>query len=183
MSMVFVQALANSMGYQVVTCNTAVMRIDGFAMMPNFTFGMAIATFVGQNIGADKMDRVAQGTKDILKVSLTTSFVLVACLLLFFIGAPLGAIIRKGGIGIPLTTCILIFVFYWVTSTIGERMSRLGIITTSVGMWIASFILLILGIFLVYKASKESRLLDMEIWMKQLDRIKNIGLVFKNRKK
>jgi len=83
MSMVFVQALANSMGYQVVTCNTAVMRIDGFAMMPNFTFGMAIATFVGQNIGADKMDRVAQGTKDILKVSLTTSFVLVACLLLF----------------------------------------------------------------------------------------------------
>jgi len=107
----------------------------------------------------------------------------VACLLLFFIGAPLGAIIRKGGIGIPLTTCILIFVFYWVTSTIGERMSRLGIITTSVGMWIASFILLILGIFLVYKASKESRLLDMEIWMKQLDRIKNIGLVFKNRKK
>ncbi len=51
MSMVFVQALANSMGYQVVTCTTAVMRIDGFAMMPNFTFGMAIATFVGQNIG------------------------------------------------------------------------------------------------------------------------------------
>ncbi len=83
MSMVFVQALANSMGYQVVTCNTAVMRIDGFAMMPNFTFGMAIATFVGQNVGANKWDRVAQGSKDILKVSLLTSFVLVTCLLAF----------------------------------------------------------------------------------------------------
>ncbi len=107
----------------------------------------------------------------------------VACLLLFFIGAPLGAIIRKGGIGIPLTTCILIFVFYWVISTIGERMSRLGVITTSVGMWIASFVLLILGIFLVYKASKESRLLDIEIWIKQFDKIKNIRFLFQNRKK
>ena len=68
MSMVFVQALANSMGYQVVTCTTAVMRIDGFAMMPNFTFGMAIATFVGQNIGANNGPG-SRGTKDILNKS------------------------------------------------------------------------------------------------------------------
>ena len=80
MSMVFVQALANSMGYQVVTCTTAVMRIDGFAMMPNFTFGMAIATFVGQNIGANRLDRVHQGSRDMLKMSLITSFVLVGLL-------------------------------------------------------------------------------------------------------
>jgi lipopolysaccharide export system permease protein len=80
-----------------------------------------------------------------------------ACLLLFFIGAPLGAIIRKGGIGIPLIASILIFVFYWVVSTIGERMSRLGVITPSVGMWIASAILLPLGVFLI-KKPQESRL-------------------------
>lgn len=83
MSMVFVQSLTNSMGYKVVTCTTAVMRIDGFAMMPNFTFGMAIATFVGQNIGANRLDRIEQGRKDILKISLTTSLVLVTLLLLF----------------------------------------------------------------------------------------------------
>ena len=83
MSMVFVQALTNSMGYKVVTCTTAVMRIDGFAMMPNFTFGMAIATFVGQNMGANKLDRIEQGRKDVLRISLTTSFVLVTLLLLF----------------------------------------------------------------------------------------------------
>lgn len=83
MSMVFVQSLTNSMGYKVVTCTTAVMRIDGFAMMPNFTFGMAIATFVGQNIGANKLDRIEQGRKDVLKISLTTSLVLVTLLLLF----------------------------------------------------------------------------------------------------
>lgn len=83
MSMVFVQSLTNSMGYQVVTTTTAVMRVDGFAMMPNFTFGMAIATFVGQNVGANRMDRVNQGTKDVLKLSLTTSAVLVSLLVLF----------------------------------------------------------------------------------------------------
>lgn len=99
-----------------------------------------------------------------------------ACLLLFFIGAPLGAIIRKGGIGIPLIASILIFVFYWVVSTIGERMSRLGVITPSVGMWIASAILLPLGVFLIYKASKESRLFDLESWQKFLMKIKKIKL-------
>ncbi|MGI6644097.1 MAG: MATE family efflux transporter [Bacillota bacterium] len=83
MSMVFVQSLTNSMGYQVVTCNTAVMRVDGFAMMPNFTFGMAISTFVGQNVGANRMDRVAQGTRDVLKLSLTTSVCLVTLILIF----------------------------------------------------------------------------------------------------
>jgi putative MATE family efflux protein len=83
MSMVFVQSLTNSMGYQVVTTTTAVMRVDGFAMMPNFTFGMAIATFVGQNVGANRMDRVEQGTKDVLKLSLATSLVLVTLIALF----------------------------------------------------------------------------------------------------
>ncbi len=83
MSQVFVQSLTNSMGYLIVTCTTAVMRIDGFAMMPNFTFGMAIATFVGQNVGANKMDRVAQGTKDVLRLSLGTSVSLVVLLVLF----------------------------------------------------------------------------------------------------
>lgn len=82
LSMVFVQALANSMGYQVVTASTAVMRIDGFAMMPNFTYGMAIATFVGQNIGANRMDRVDQGSKDMARLSIGTSLLLVALLLL-----------------------------------------------------------------------------------------------------
>ncbi len=83
MSMVFVQSLTNSMGYRIVTTTTAVMRVDGFAMMPNFTFGMAIATFVGQNIGANRLDRVDQGIKDVLKLSLGTSACLVSLLLLF----------------------------------------------------------------------------------------------------
>ncbi|HOS16733.1 MAG TPA: LptF/LptG family permease, partial [Bacteroidales bacterium] len=106
-----------------------------------------------------------------------------ACLLLFFIGAPLGAIIRKGGIGIPLTTSILIFVFYWALSTIGERMSRMGAITTDLGMWIASGVLLPIGIFLVYKSSKESQLLDMEMWQRKLYKLNQWRFIFKKHKK
>ena len=83
-----------------------------------------------------------------------------ACLILFFIGAPLGSIIRKGGIGIPLTISILIFVFYWVVSTIGERMARIGSLTSAEGMGVSSLILLPIGLFLIYKSTRESQWLD-----------------------
>lgn len=83
LAMVVVQALTNSMGYQVITTTTAVMRIDGFAMMPNFTFGMAISTFVGQNIGAKRMDRVDQGTRVAVILALAVSTSLTLLLLIF----------------------------------------------------------------------------------------------------
>ncbi|MBP5613576.1 MAG: LptF/LptG family permease, partial [Bacteroidales bacterium] len=83
-----------------------------------------------------------------------------ACLILFFIGAPLGSIIRKGGIGIPMTISILIFVFYWVTSTIGERMARIGSLSSTLGMWVSTLILLPVGIFVSYKSTKERQWVD-----------------------
>ena len=83
MAMVVVQALTNSMGYQVITMTTAVMQVDSFAMMANFTFGMAITTFVGQNIGAKRLDRVEQGAKAVLKLGLTVSASLTLLLLFF----------------------------------------------------------------------------------------------------
>ena len=67
----------------MIAANVAVMRVDGFAMMPNFTFGLAISTFIGQNIGARKEDRIVPGERAVLKASLITSVALVACLILF----------------------------------------------------------------------------------------------------
>ncbi len=87
LAMVFVQSLTNSMGYLVTATSTAVMRIDGFAMMPNFTFGMCISTFIGQNIGARRMDRCEEGTKAVLKMAVTTSVLLIVALMIF--GGPL----------------------------------------------------------------------------------------------
>ncbi len=83
LAMVVVQALTNSMGYEVITTNTSVMRVDGFAMMPNFTFGMAITTFVGQNIGARRMDRVEKGSHTAVVMAACVSTFLTLMLLLF----------------------------------------------------------------------------------------------------
>ncbi len=83
LAMIVVQALTNSFGDLVMAANTAVMRVDGFAMMPNFTFGTAMTTFVGQNIGAGRMDRVGKGVRSGLKLSLSVSVVLVGLILLF----------------------------------------------------------------------------------------------------
>ena len=83
MAMVVVQSLINSMGMTVAACSIAVMRVDGFAMLPNFTFGMAISTYVGQNIGANKMKRVDQGIKAAVILNLTVSITLTLALLFF----------------------------------------------------------------------------------------------------
>ena len=83
MSAIVVQALTNSFGTSVIACSIVVMRVDGFAMMPNFTFGMAMTTFVGQNVGAGRLDRVREGVRVGLRAGLTISVVLVAGILIF----------------------------------------------------------------------------------------------------
>jgi lipopolysaccharide export system permease protein len=83
--------------------------------------------------------------------------VAVACILLFFIGAPLGSIIKKGGLGVPMTLSIVIFVIYWIISTMGERMARIGIINPQIGMWASTLILLPFSLFLIYQASIEAK--------------------------
>ncbi len=82
-AMIIIQSLTNSFGTAVIAANTVVMRVDGFAMMPNFTFGTAMTTYAGQNIGAKRLDRVEQGTKKGLKLGLSVSVVLVALILIF----------------------------------------------------------------------------------------------------
>ena len=79
---IVVQRLTNSFGATVMAVSVVVMRVDGFAMMPNFTFGMAMTTFVGQNVGARRMDRVKEGVRVGLMAGLTIAVVLVAAILL-----------------------------------------------------------------------------------------------------
>jgi len=89
-----------------------------------------------------------------------------ACLVLFFIGAPLGAIIRKGGLGLPTVVAILFFILYHIISMIGEKSALKGAIAVPAGMWLSSIILLPLGFFLALKATTDSPLMDMDIWNK-----------------
>lgn len=88
----------------------------------------------------------------------------LACLILFFVGAPLGAIIRKGGLGMPVVVSVIIFILFWVISITGEKMSKEGVLPAYIGMWIATAITLPLGIFLTSKATSDSSLLDMDVY-------------------
>jgi len=83
MAAIVVQALTNSFGTNVIACAIVVMRVDGFAMMPNFTFGMAMTTFVGQNVGAKRLDRVQEGVKKGLIGGVAIAVILVSAILLF----------------------------------------------------------------------------------------------------
>ena len=83
MSMMVVQSLTNSMGEMVIAANVILMRVDGFAMMPNFSFGQAMSVYAGQNVGAEKWDRVSQGTKQGGLIAVSFATIIVAVLLLF----------------------------------------------------------------------------------------------------
>ena len=83
MSALIVQSLTNTLGDAMVAANTAIMRVDGFAMMPNFTFGTAATTYIGQNVGAGRGDRLKPGVKAMLMLGLISSTVLVGAILLF----------------------------------------------------------------------------------------------------
>jgi lipopolysaccharide export system permease protein len=95
----------------------------------------------------------------------------IACFILFLIGAPLGAIIRKGGLGMPIVVSIIFFLFFHITSITGEKFSKEGVILPSEGMWIAPLILLPVGILLTYKATKDSALFDIDAYLNFLRKL------------
>jgi lipopolysaccharide export system permease protein len=95
----------------------------------------------------------------------------IACLLFFFVGAPLGTIIRKGGLGMPLVMSVLIFVIYHVISMIGEKSAKAGEWNVVLGVWLSTLIILPLGLFLTWKATTDAPLLDAESWEKNFKRI------------
>jgi lipopolysaccharide export system permease protein len=94
-----------------------------------------------------------------------------ACLMFFFIGVPLGAIIRKGGLGVPVVLSVILFIFYYVVNNIGGKMARDGIWPAWEGMWFSSAILMLLGTFLTYKAVNDSVILDADTYVNALKNI------------
>ena len=95
-----------------------------------------------------------------------------ACLIFFFIGAPLGAIIRKGGLGMPAVISVLMFVVYYIIDNTGYKMAREGIWEVYQGMWLSSSILLPIGIFLTYKAAVDATLFSADQYKKIWENIK-----------
>ncbi len=97
----------------------------------------------------------------------------LACLVLFLIGAPLGAIIRKGGIGMPMVVAIMFFMVFHILSTIGKKFAEEGQLSPFMGMWLSIFILTPLGIFLTYKAMRDSALFNIDAYLIPLKNLWN----------
>ncbi|MAC96110.1 MAG: permease [Flavobacteriales bacterium] len=99
---------------------------------------------------------------------LTLSF---ACLVLFLIGAPLGAIIRKGGLGMPIVISVIFFLIFHILSITGEKMSKEGAMPVVQGMWMASMILLPVGLFFTYKATTDSSFFRLDSYFDSLKKL------------
>lgn len=82
-AMIIVQSLTNQFGEQFIAANVVIMRVDGFAMMPNFSFGTALTTYAGQNVGANRLDRVIKGAKQGTLMAVLCSTVITAAILIF----------------------------------------------------------------------------------------------------
>ena len=96
-----------------------------------------------------------------LQRKFTLSF---ACLIFFFIGAPLGAIIRKGGLGMPVVVSVILFIIYYIIDNLGYKMARDGVWAVWQGVWLSSFILFPLGVFITYKAINDSALFNADAY-------------------
>ena len=89
----------------------------------------------------------------------------LSCLLFFFIGAPLGAIIRKGGLGMPAVVSVGIFIIYYIINISGMKMARSGNIAMELGMWISTAVLLPAGVYLTYMSNRDSQVFNKDAYM------------------
>lgn len=101
-----------------------------------------------------------------------------ACLIFFFIGAPLGAITRKGGLGAPVVISVVMFIVYYIIDNTGYKMAREALCPCWSGMWLSSMVLLPIGVFLTYTAATDSPLFNPEAWMKHLKRVNKLARVW-----
>ncbi len=100
----------------------------------------------------------------------------IACLVLFLIGAPLGSIIRKGGIGLPLIFAVIFFVVFFLLNNFGRKFVKEDVMQPFSGMWMATIVLLPVGIFLTYKAMADSQLFNREFYYRMLKKFRNRNL-------
>lgn len=106
------------------------------------------------------------------KIEWHRKFILsISCIVLFFIGAPLGSIIRKGGFGLPIVVSVLMYVSYHIVSLSGEKASKTLVWSPMSGMWLGIFIFIPLGIFLTYQAANDSKIFDQTLYFKLAKKI------------
>lgn len=151
MAMLLVQNLTNSFGNQFIAANVIVMRVDGFAMMPNFSFGTALTTFAGQNMGAKRLDRVKAGAKQGTLLALGTSGVITAAILIF--GKALMGIFTETTELVDLSRQVMgILAFGYLAMAVTQSLSGImrGAGDTMTPMWISVFTTVVVRVPVAY---------------------------------
>ena len=171
----------NNESYQKNKDNQAVQsrgkelnKIDFDSLVNSFTLDeasqyMSIAANDAENSGFNMVEVVPktnmQRSVRLHQIEWHRKFVLsFACLIFFFIGAPLGAIIRKGGLGMPVVVSVILFIVYYIIDNVGYKLARDGVWVVWQGMWLSSMVLFPLGVFLTYKAMNDSALFNTEAY-------------------
>ena len=132
------------------------------------TMAIGAAQNAKENVSFNKMDLQSQNENiNKHKKEWHKKFTLsIACIIFFFIGAPLGTIIRKGGLGLPVVVSVLFFVVYYIISTLSEQMAVFGNLNMFLGVWMSSIVLFPIGLFLTFKATTDAALFDGDSWKK-----------------
>ena len=147
-------------------------RFEGETRTAITNMATASAQNAKDNIAFNKMDLKSQNENiNKHKKEWHKKFTLsIACLIFFFIGAPLGSIIRKGGLGLPVVISVVFFIIYHLISTIAERMAVFGDLNMFLGVWLSSLVLLPVGLFFTFKATTDAALFDGDSWKKALQK-------------
>ncbi len=151
MAMIVVQSLTNSFGEMFIAANVIVMRVDGFAMLPNFSFGTAMTTYAGQNVGARKFDRVTKGAKQGTLIAVLTTSVLTGLILLF--GKPLMGIFTDTAELVNLSRKMMgIIAIGYVAMAVTQSLSGVmrGAGDTVTPMWISLFTTVVVRVPIAY---------------------------------
>lgn len=149
-----------------INIDSLLQGIDSHAKQSVYMTATSKASFQQMDIQY-KADYMSAGDKQIRRhwikfwEKITTS---LACLMFFFIGAPLGAIIRKGGLGFPVVIAVVIFLLYYIINTGGMKVGREGSIPVWLGMWISTMVLMPLGIFFTVKSNNDSAVFNMDAY-------------------
>lgn len=161
-AMIVVQSLTNQFGEQFIAANVVIMRVDGFAMMPNFSFGTALTTYAGQNIGAGKLDRVTKGAKQGTLLAVCCSTVITLAILL--VGKPLMGIFTDTRELVDMSyRLMMILAVGYIAVAVTQSLSGImrGAGDTLTPMWISLFTTIALRVPLAYGISFFTRTAEL----------------------
>jgi lipopolysaccharide export system permease protein len=166
----YVQRDSNSLSIDTITAESKSFENDSWAYLRGTIEGAINSSRNTKNYIERTIEMLNSKDENLRKYKVewhrkfTLSF---ACIVLFFIGAPLGAIIRKGGFGLPVVFSIVFFIIYHIISISSEKMAIQGVLSPFQGMWASASILTPVGIFLTYKAATDSALLDVTAYIEK----------------